>query len=79
MFLEMLWALMLAALGLYVIYIKNFKSAVPVGGASGRYRDYRMERFNAFVESIRRAVLKYPYQARPEDSPGLYPGRCLRQ
>lgn len=76
MFIETLWASMLAVLGLFGLYVKFFKPATPLGGMS-RYRNYRKERREAFLMSLRRAVLKKPYIAPPEKRPGLHPGKVL--
>ncbi len=78
MFIEMLIASMLAVLGLGVlILIKTTKSAAPMWGVLGRYRNYRKERREAFLSALRKAVLKYPFTITTECSPGGYTGRVL--
>lgn len=77
MFIEVLWASMLAVLGLLGLYIKMFHKSATPWGVLGRYRNYRKERREVFLLSLRRAVLKEPHVILPEEQPGLYAGRAM--
>lgn len=77
MFIEILWASMLAVLGLFGLYVKVFHKSAAPWGVLGRYRNYRKERREAFLLSLRRAVLKEPHITLPEEACGLYTGRAM--
>jgi hypothetical protein len=77
MFIEMLWASMLTVLGLFGLYVKVFHKSAASLGSEGRYRNYRKERREAFLLSLRKVVLKNPHITLPEDLTGLHPGRAM--